>query len=186
MKRISIYALLLMLLGSYSGMSPWTQESLDKLRALNKNERVIFKSDKIDGLVKISIYYLDVSDQDLSDLKLDNIDFFFCNFYNAKFNKATMDGVKSIHSDFRKAHFEDTDLEGVWFKDKSPLDGATFKKAYLYDARLEINPSVNFIKTDKGEADFIEVESFEVIRAKEDRSKYILKSGVDIWPYDLR
>ena len=182
-----------MLLGSYSAMSAFTQESLDKLLALNKNTMVICQdrhskaiyTDK--SVPHIIINYLDVSDQDLSDLDLSNIDFYNCNFYGTKFIRTNLRKVTTFQCDFRKAHFEDANLYGSTFEDKSPLDGATFKNANIGRANLEINRSVHFEDTDRAQALRIKyVELFEETREKEDRSKYILKSGVDIWPYDAR
>ena len=182
-----------MLLGSYSAMSALTQESLNKLLALNKNKGVIIKDDSHKApngdyiIPYIKIYYLDVSDQDLSDLNLSQIDFYYCNFYNANFDRSNLVKVITFQCDFRKAHFEDANLRGIKIERKSPLDDATFKNTIINSATLHVNRLVNFENTDLNKALHIEdVEIFEEIRAKLDRSKYILDGGVDVWPYDAR
>ena len=190
-----------MLLGSYSAMSAWTQESVDKLLALNKNKRCKVRDESFSpptgkaelkdhtGKVvpRMIIYHLDVSDEDLSDLDLSRIYFSFFNFYQAKLNRSDLSMIGTYQSDFRSIAFWETNLNGAKFEEKSPLDNSWFMDAKILEATLEINPHVRITHTDKTHAQLITVELFEIIREKENRAEYILDgSGIDTWPYDAR
>ena len=141
-------------------MSAWTQKSVDKVLAVNKNPKGIWTKSHT------SFLFLNIEDEDVSDLDLSGIFFYKCNLQKTRFNRSTLNNLVLKTSDCREACFDGATLDGARFENFSFLDGASFIGASLKKAHLEMPQDVTLIDVDLSTAEIIECVSFDELHRR--------------------
>ncbi len=141
-------------------MSAWTQESLDRVLAVNKNRRGEWND------VTLTFFFLDIEGENLPDLDLSGIMLFKCNLRKTRFDRSILNQLIVQYSDCRGAHFDGATLNRARFEYFSFLDGASFFDTDLDKAYLEIPQDVNLIDANIGTAKTILCVSYEEIHKR--------------------